>query len=1106
MCFFLPPFGGLPVRARSLCLAVLWVLLPLAASAQVITTSTLSGSVHGGAGEAVSGAALTIRHEPTGIVVTTVSGADGSFSVRGLRPGGPYTVSATASGRVPVEVREIHLDLERGADLNLQMANTDVVVLDPFVVSESAVGRLFGAAQTGSGSFLTRDDISNLPSGDRSINALARLDPRIAYNRDPQDRAISVSGINNRYNRIQVDGVSASDPFGLNGNNTAAERNVIPLDSVEALSVNTAPYAARNGGFVGAQVNAVTKSGTNEFKGSTYYTYRARSLDLFGSDLRLVGIEQDGAAYPISQFKEQTYGLTLGGPIVPRKLFFYVAYEKVNEDRIPPSPIALPAVSDIGRISDQAKALGFEPGTTDLPGGNKLKDDNLLAKLDWQINPDHRASFRFSTVDSSRPIFPGIGGSGAAQNNLSFSSSWYRQEARNVSYIGQLISHWSEAFDTELSVSRTEYHFEPKNNSTQPYVEIRNVPVPGSAYSSTVSLGTEYSRHFNVLDTVSDSAELFASLRLTGRHTLQFGAQYDDSDVFNAYVQHHYGSYAYDSIEDFMKAAMGGTRLPSGNAYQYNAFIEGVDPAATFSEANLGLFFNDRWSVRRDLTVDLGLRLDAAILPDSVPFNALFFSTYGLRNDRTYDGDKILQPRLGFNWQPEGRRRTTVRGGVGLFYGRMPRVWLSNSYSNTGLNYASYYSAVTPPLSADPANQPTVGTAPAQTVAFLDEGFRLPSRWKSNLAFERELPFLDLKFTAEAEYSWVDSDVFYENINIRQTSTGPDGRVLYFKNAAAVLADSQGAMTYVKPGSTAVVASGTDKNTLSPGTQLVSTAFTSRIVKLTNTDEGRTAVATVSIERPRKADGWSWKASYVRTDAHEALCACSSVAASNWSYRSVFNPNEPVVHTAELEIRDRILVNLTKDFALFGKNRTTVSLVYDGHSGLPFSLTYAGDANGDGQSGNDLLYVPKRGDSSAVRFATAADEAAFYRIVDRFGLAEDSVVKATAQRYPWVNQFDLSFKQDIQLPGWRHKLVLGCDILNVGNLLNSRWGVIRGSNQFADKSEDVATVNYDATTRQYVYSKVNSTLADGSFAPAVGSRGEPAASRWSVLFSARYEF
>jgi hypothetical protein len=1090
---------------RSLCAAVLWALLPLAAVAQSITTSALNGTVRGGAGEAVAGATLTIRHEPTGVVVTVASGADGGFSVRGLRPGGPYTVTAVAPGRSPTEVRGVYLDLERGADINLRMTETEVVVLDPFVVSESAVGRLFGASQTGSGSFLAREDIANLPAGDRSINALARLDPRVIYDRDPSDRAISVSGINNRYNRIQVDGVSASDPFGLNGNNTAAERNVIPLDAVEALSVDTAPYAARNGGFVGAQINAVTKSGTNAFSGSTYFTYRARTLDFFGGDVQLVGIEQDGTDYPLSQFKERTYGLTLGGPIVPKKLFFYIAYEKVGEDRIPPSPTARPADSTIERIREQAEDLGFTPGSTQ-PDGNKLKDDNLLAKIDWQIGPNHRASFRYNTVESSRPAFPGMGGSGSTRNNLSLSSSWYLQESKNTSYIGQLISRWSDSFDTELSISRSEYRSEPKNNSTQPYVEIRNVPVPGSAYASTVSFGTEYSRHFNELETVSDSAELFASWKVADRHTLQFGAQYDNSDVYNAYVQYHYGYYVYDSVEDFMNAAVGGTRLSSGNAYQYNAFIDGVDPASAFSEANLGLFLNDRWSVRRDLIVDLGLRLDTPALPDRVPFNQRFFDTYGLRNDSTYDGDRIVQPRLGFNWQPEGRRRTTVRGGVGLFYGRMPRVWMGNSYSNTGQKYASYFSTTTPPISADPSNQPTVGTAPAQTVAFVDPGFQLPSRWKSNLAFERELPFWDLKFTTEFEYSWVDADVFYENINIQQTSTGPDGRILYFQNVAAVLADANGAMTYVTPGSTSVVTSGSGKTTLSPGTQLVSTAFTNRIIKLTNTDQGRSAVATVSIERPRKDDGWSWKASYVRTDAHEVLYSSSSVAASNWTYRSVFNPNEQEVHTAELEVRDRILIDLTKDFALFGKNRTTVSLVYDGHSGLPFSLTYTGDANGDGQSGNDLIYVPVRGDTSAVRFATAADQEAFHRIVDRFGLAEGAVVKATSQRYPWVNQFDLSFKQEIQLPAWRHKLVLGCDILNVGNLLNSKWGVIHGSNEFFVKREAVATVNYDAVTRQYVYSKVNTALAEGEFSPAVGARGEPAASRWSVLLSARYEF
>ncbi len=1064
-------------NSRRLQALVASLLLSLSVSAQVITTSDLTGKVVAGASLPIEGATLTIVHEPTGATITATSRSDGSFAVRGLRPGGPYTVSVAASGHQKTELREVYLDLERGANLNLNLPADEVIDLDAFVVTESAVGRLFDPTQTGSGSYLTSKEINDLPSGDRSINALARLDPRVLYNRDPQDRAISVSGINNRYNRIQVDGVSASDPFGLNGNNTAAERNVIPIDSVEALVVNTAPYNTRNGGFVGAQVNAVTKSGTNEFKGSAYFTYRARTLDLFGQDIDLVGIKQDDTDYPLSQFKERTYGLTLGGPILPKKLFFYVAYEKVDEDRIPPSPTALPATETIKQIHDQAVALGFEPGSSTPPDSNKLKDENLLAKIDWQINSDHRATFRYNTVESSRPTFPGFG-SGSGQNNFSFDSAWYQQEVKNTSYIGQLISRWSDSFDTELSVSRSEYRSEPINSTTQPYVQVRNVPVPGTSYTSYVSFGTEYSRHFNELDTTSDAVELFAAYKLNDRHTLQFGAQYDNADVFNAYVQYRYGYYVYDSLADFMNAATGGTKLRSGNAYQYNAFIDGVDPAANFEEANLGFFINDRWRLRDNLTLDLGLRLDTALLPDDVPFNQLFQDTFGERNDHTYDGDKILQPRVGFNWQPETARRTTLRGGVGLFYGRMPRVWMSNSYSNTGMNYASYFSTVTPPISADPGNQPTVGTAPAQTVAFMDSDFQLPSRWKSNLAFEHELPFGDLKLTAELEYSWVDSDVFYENVNIQQTGTGPDGRQLYWNKYAAS----------------------------SSGTRLVSTAFTNRAMKLTNTDKGDTTVGTISIERPRKSDGWSWKASYVHTDANEVLYGTSSVAASNWNNRSIFNPHDQAVHTAELEIRDRFLFNISKDFELFGKNRTTVSLFWDCRSGLPFSLTYTGDANGDSVSGNDLIYVPVQGDTSNVRFATAADEANFFKIVERFELEQGSVVSTADQRYPWVNQFDLSIKQDVKLPAWRHKLVFSLDILNVGNLLNSHWGVIHGSNQFYVKRENVATVAYDGIANQYVYSKVSTNLAENGFNPAVGARGEPSASRWSVLFSARYEF
>jgi hypothetical protein len=231
----------------------------------------------------------------------------------------------------------------------------------------------------------------------------------------------------------------------------------------------------------------------------------------------------------------------------------------------------------------------------------------------------------------------------------------------------------------------------------------------------------------------------------------------------------------------------------------------------------------------------------------------------------------------------------------------------------------------------------------------------------------------------------------------------------------------------------------------------------------------------------------------------------SSVAASNWNNRAIFNTNEPELHTSELEVRNRFLVNVTRDFKLIGGNRTTIGLLYDGHTGYPFSFVTTGDINGDGVSGNDLAYIPNRSGDPMVRFATTADSDNFFKIVDRFGLKEGRAVQADSTRYPFVNTFDLSIKQEVKLPGWKHKLVLGADILNIGNMINSKWGVIRGSGQFFRKTESVGTVNYDAVSQQYVISRVNTNLATGTFAPSLG-RGEPAATRWSVLLSARYEF
>ncbi|MGC4071449.1 MAG: TonB-dependent receptor, partial [Nibricoccus sp.] len=498
----------------------------LSLQAQVITTSSFTGKVLDEKEKPVAGAAIHVVHEPTGTEYDTTTRSDGSFVLRGLRPGGPYKVSTSAANYPKVDQGGVYLDIDRGADLTIHVGVTqdEIVHLETLEVSAGASDQLFDPNRTGGGSYMTNEDIRELPSGDRSINSLARLDPRISYNRDPQDRAISVNGMNNRYNSIQVDGVSANDPFGINANNTAAERNVIPLDSLEALAVSTSPYYSRNAGFVGAQINAITKSGTNQFHGSAYYTYRGRSA--FGG-MRMVGMTIDDVSRPLADFSEETFGATLGGPIIPKRLFFYVAYEKVDENRIAPTPVAATPQATIDQIVAAATSLGFKPGSAQPPTANKLTDKNILAKLDWQINSMHRASLRYNKTESSRPTFPGFG-SGISENNFSFDSSWYQQNISNESYMGQLISRWSEKLNTELSYSHSKYHSERETSPVkQPYVQIRNVTVPGSSNTSFITFGTENSSQANILDVKTDTAEVFASYDLTDRQTLQTGFQYE---------------------------------------------------------------------------------------------------------------------------------------------------------------------------------------------------------------------------------------------------------------------------------------------------------------------------------------------------------------------------------------------------------------------------------------------------------------------------------------------------------------------------------------------------------------------------------------------------
>jgi hypothetical protein len=1020
------------------------------AAAQAVTTGGVSGSVVLSDGASPSPVDLILKHEPTGTESRIRTRENGTFSLRNLRPGGPYTLTIEAPGYQPLKQSGIWVEVDRNTELMLALRPETIVDLDTVVISGNTNDLLFSSNRTGIGSHLGGKEIERTPVGDRSLNSLLRLDPRIIYNRNPQDQAFSAGGASNRYNSIRIDGVSASDPFGLNSNNTAAARNVIPLDAVESISLDTSPFDLRAGGFTGASVNAVTKSGSNELSGSVYLLYRDQSM---------VRENLDGKIIP--DFKEQTYGFTLGGPILRDRLFYFLSFEQVDEEKNPPSITNFPTAESMMRIQTQAQALGLETGEAQDTVSQKLSDENLLAKLDWQITDRQRLSFRYNQVESSYPNFPNYGG-----RNLSFDSHWYDQSTKNQSYITQWFSNWTDKLQSELSLSFSSYESAPLFKRESPQVAILNVPLEGTNQLGSVRFGTERSRHFNELKVDTLAFEAVANYALNDRHFIKAGYQLESSEVFNAFVQDFFGNYEFKDIAAFEAADQAGW----AGTYRYNFRNGTQNPAAEFEEANHGLFIQDEYRPTHALTLIYGLRLDLPVFAKDVPANPTFEEAFGTPNNVTYDGNSVIQPRMGFNWKMDDAGKHQLRGGVGLFYGRMPRVWMSNAYSNTGLNYStvSLSNAATPALNPNPEAQgPFAPASVAQTVVAIDPEFELPSSWKASLGYD--VRAWGHTFSAETEHSWVHRDVLFTNLNRKTAAIGPDGR-----------------------------------NWLGSSSNLVDTRFNRDTIFLTNTDKGFSRTVTLSMQREPAEDGWFWKAAYVNGYVREVQYGTSSVARSNWANRAILNQGEDVTSRGELEVAHRFLAVIQKDFEWIDGFNTRIGLVYDGHSGYPFSFRASNDVNGDGVNNNDLIYVPEKGDSR-FQFATAEDETAFYQMVDAWDLKSGTHTRSGEGRYPFVNQFDLSLSQEIRIPGWKHKVILALDILNIGNLINQDWGLIKGSDSFFVKSEPAAQVDYDAATGTYRFSRVNSALAAKSFSPA-GGRGEPAASRWSALLSVKYRF
>lgn len=1041
------------------------------------TAASVGGRVIGDDGAPLAGAQVTILHTASGTVSRTTTNAEGRYVSRGLRVGGPYTITIQRDGYQPVVQEGVFLTIDDVQQVNAAL-HVSATTLEAVEVRAGRPDDVFGADRMGAASTISRDKIQGFASINRDLQDYARLDPRLTQT-DKERGEISALGQNTRFNSITIDGVSVNDTFGLNANNLPTNRQPITIDAIEQLEVNVSNYDVTQTRYTGANINAVTKSGGNDFHGSLLYVYRDDSF---------VGDDENGNKFTGFR-KEETYGGTFSGPLIEDKLFFFASYEKFEQTRAGPDvrlgnndgtaeanevDAVTPAVIEQIRAIAQ-NTYGFDPGNFEgLSGSLKPGSEDKLVKIDWNINDNHRASFRYDSTDQSEAIFPNLNASG---RNISLNTQWYNQNIQFETFVAQLYSDWSDNFSTEAKFSYRNFDSAPAVNSRLPEVLV----VVGNA---NVRFGTEFSRQANELHTDTYNGYFQGDLYL-GDHSLRFGADYERNEIFNLFVQGAFGQWRFNSIADFQNNVARSFLQRSPTNGDINS------AAASWTLENYGLFLQDTWQVSSNLSLLLGARWDIPRVPGQPPFNQRVQSDFGLNNAVTIDGQDIFQPRFGFNYTFDSERKMQLRGGVGLFQGAAANVWLSNPFTNNGQSLIingcgtgglASCGANPPPFNPDPDNQPIfVGAQPPADVDLLDPKLEQPSVWKANLAFDAELPN-GWVASAEAVFTEVNKGVYYQNLNLgAPTAFGQDGRPLFY-NAAGL---NPANWDNFGRSSRAVVAAA-NRNS----------AFRNVLIaKPTRKGDGQSY--TFSLQNPT-SDTWYWQIAYTFQNSDEVSGLTSSTAASQWGNRAIFDPNENVSATSNYETRNRITAAISWKHFFFKNYKTEITAFYEGRSGKPYSLVFDNDANGDGRFSNDLLYIPNgRGD---VLFGTQAEEDAFFAFLDQhpeIARLAGQVAPRNGLRSPWVNNVDIRFSQ--QIPGLfkGHKGEVWVDVLNVGNLIDSDWGHI-DEIPFPFARGIVEFGGIDPATGKYVY-RFNTP---DQFA----RRDRIGQSRWRLQLGVRYTF
>jgi hypothetical protein len=1061
------------MKKKKLLITLLFATIGLYALGQSVTTSSINGRVIDDKGEPVPFAIVMALHEPSGSSYGTSTRDDGGFNVPNIRTGGPYTITTSFLGYKTVTLSDVYLSL--GEDRNFTFTLYDEGIELEEVMIVYTVNKTFNSDRTGAVTNLNTQNIQEMPTISRTIEDYTRL--------SPLSNGSSFAGRDNRFNNYTIDGNIYNNNFGL-GSGQFAASNPISMEVIEEIQINIAPFDVRQGGFTGANVNAITKSGTNQFRGSLYAYYRNQQM---------LGLKIGEEKLSVDDAFTNIRGVSVGGPIIKDRLFFFASFEQEaasnpGDNRRASRPGLAPDGQTVSRVPaehmdfvrEQMKAIyGYETGPYEnYPFGNEALRMNF--RLDLNINPKHRASLRYNHYQAFRDIT--INGNSVRNvtrygntnrygiEALTFRNANYSNDYKVNSLVAEVNSIISNRFANNLNIGYT-YVQDPKRgipgDQTFPFIEVLEWvggDIPGGDINNQgtplyyFSLGNELYSVGNLLANnifnVTNNFSMFI-----GKHTLTAGVNFEYMTFDNAFNPNAHTFYRFNSYQNFLDVVVDRLpgAVPDGFAMSYSYAGPNDLPMDETAFGQFGVYLQDKFKINNNLVVTGGLRIDVPFFPIDLP-----------RNDRLeeiapeftdpLDPNKIiipdvsqlpplrllLSPRLSFNYDVFGDNSLQLRGGTGFFSGRIPFVWISNQVSANGVTRGmtgwDRYTRRTDDegnpywqenlwgqggrpewdgFKENPAfYKPSGDDLEAQVsrdINITDPDFKFPQVWRTNLAADYRLPF-DIIATLEGIYSKDFNSPLAQNINLAEpagTFSGIDQRPYYSSYTA-----------------------NSDFN---------------EVMMLTNTNKGYYWSITAQLQKDFE-NGIVTSIAYTRGVSRDYGLIGGSQAGSLWPNVVQENRNDPEIGYSRFDQPNRIVGYVSLNTKVFNPiNTTTISLYYIGGEGGRYSYVYSGNF---GDRASRLMYIPKeQSDITFLPLNVGGQEispAEQWNILDEY-IKQDNylskhrgeIAERNGALLPWLHRFDLRVAQDIVFTNSpdRNKIQITFDILNVGNLINSEWGV-----------------------------------------------------------------